>query len=81
MKNYTNSDYALNKYSGGVVYRFADGITEVRLTDYLAENPGKTEDDFHTLKAISDGIYLEQATDENRQTRGNVSINGLEDII
>jgi len=53
---------------------------EVTLEDYLAENPGKTEDDFRELKAISDGIYLEQTTDENRQTRENVSINGLEDI-
>ena len=71
MKNYTDSDYALNKYSGGIVYRFADGIVEITLADYLAGNPGKTEADFRALKEISDGIYLEQVQDDNKQTYRN----------
>jgi hypothetical protein len=40
MKNYKDSDYALNKFSEGIVYRFADRIVEITLEDYLAENPG-----------------------------------------
>ena len=79
MKNYQDSDYALNKYSDGIVYRFADRIVEYTLEDYLAENPGKTEADFRELKALSDDIYLEQVTDESRQTRNNVSIHNMED--
>jgi len=31
MKHYKNSDYALNKFSEGIVYRFADDIVEVTL--------------------------------------------------
>ena len=43
MKNYKDSDYALNKYSQGIVYKFADGIVEITLEDYLRDNPDKTE--------------------------------------
>ena len=46
MKNYKDSDYALNKFSEGIVYRFADRIVEIAQEDYLAENPGKTAQDF-----------------------------------
>ncbi|MDR0818701.1 MAG: RNA polymerase subunit sigma-24, partial [Oscillospiraceae bacterium] len=60
MKNYQNSDYALNKFSKGIVYRFTDGIVEVTLADYLAENPGRTETDFRILKEASDENYLKQ---------------------
>jgi DNA-directed RNA polymerase specialized sigma24 family protein len=56
------------------VYRFADGIVEVTLADFLAENPGKTETDFRILKEASDEIYLKQARAENRQTKKNVSL-------
>ena len=79
MKNYKESDYALNKFSEGIVYRFADRIVEITLEDYLVENPGKTAEDFMELKALSDEIYHQQVIDENRTSRLNVSINGLED--
>jgi hypothetical protein len=80
MKNYTDSDYALNKYSEGIVYRFADGSRfTVTLADYLAENPDKTETDFAALKEASDAIYLDQVRAENAQTKKNVSMHGLED--
>lgn len=78
MKNYTNSDYALNKYSSGIVYRFADHIVEITLADYLAENPGRTAADFQRLKELSDEIYLEQVRDENAQTKKDLSLSGLE---
>jgi|LSQX01.2.fsa_nt_gb hypothetical protein len=49
MKNYKDSDYASNKFSDGIVYRFAEGIVEITLKDYLAENPDKTVEDFMEL--------------------------------
>lgn len=61
MRNYKESDYALNKFSEGIVYKFADGIVEITLEDYLQDNPDKSKDDFDKLKAISDEIYHEQA--------------------
>jgi hypothetical protein len=78
LKNYKDSNYALNKYSAGIVYRFADGSKATyTLADFLAENPGKTEDDFRALKEISDGIYLNQVTAENAQTKKNTSLDKL----
>ncbi len=79
MKNYKDSDYALNKFSEGIVYRFADRIVEITLEDYIAENPGKTAQDFLELKALSDEIYHQQVIHENRTSRLDVSINGLEE--
>lgn len=79
MKNYTDSDYALNKYSEGIVYKFADGVEEITLEDYLRENPGRTAEDFAKLKALSDEIYHEQVVQTNRTSRLDVTINGLEE--
>jgi predicted DNA-binding protein YlxM (UPF0122 family) len=77
MKNYLNSDYALNKYSKGIVYRFADGIREVTLADYLAENPGKTKADFQALKEFSDRDYARQARKANAQTKKNSTLSDV----
>lgn len=74
LKNYKESDYALNKYSQGIVYKFVDGALEVTLEDYLRDNPDKTEDDFAELKALSDEIYHEQVVLEHRICRKNISI-------
>mgnify|MGYP001105847572 CR=1 FL=1 len=41
-----------NRYSKGIVYKFADGIVEITLEDYLRDNPDKTEEDFAELKAM-----------------------------
>ena len=79
MKNYYESDYALNKNAKGIVYRFADQTDEVTLADYLLDNPGSTEADFNKWKALSDADYLQQAQDEYRQTYKNVSIHGLDE--
>lgn len=80
MKNYMDSDYAANKYNGGIVYRFADGNRlTVTLESYLTSMPGKTEADFAALKQVSDAIYLDQVRAENAQTKKNVSIHALED--
>ena len=81
MKNYTNSDYALNKYSQGIVYRFADGIREISLADFLAENPDKTEDDFLALKELSDTIYLNQVRDENAQSKKNSPLDAIDETL
>ncbi|MDE7247444.1 MAG: sigma-70 region 4 domain-containing protein [Lachnospiraceae bacterium] len=74
MKNYKESDYALNKYSQGIVYKFVDGALEVTLKDYLRDNPDKTAEDFAELKALSDEIYHEQVVLEHRTCRKNISI-------
>lgn len=74
LKNYKESDYALNKYRQGIVYKFVDGVVEVTLEDYLRDNPNGTEADFAKLKAWSDGVYHEQAVQEQRTCRRNVNI-------
>ncbi|MDR1321186.1 MAG: RNA polymerase subunit sigma-24 [Gracilibacteraceae bacterium] len=81
MKNYKDSDYALNKYSGGIVYRFADKIIEVTLADYLAENPGKTATDFRALKELSDTLYFDQVQAANAQTRKNSPLGDLKETV
>jgi hypothetical protein len=78
MKNYKESDYALNKHSGGIVYRFADKIVEVTLTDYLVEYPDKTAEDFRRLKEFSDKEYLEQDRIGYQQTWKNTPLDALE---
>jgi len=77
MKNYKDSDYAVNKNAKGIVYRFADQTVEVTLEDYLRENPGKTEADFTELKALSDSDYFERDRRANAQTKKNTPFDEL----
>lgn len=79
MKEYKSSDYAINKYSDGIVYRFNNQIVTITMERFLAENPNQTEADFWKLKALSDEIYLEQVKTENAQTKKNIPISPLED--
>jgi DNA-directed RNA polymerase specialized sigma subunit len=81
INKYANSDYALNKKNPeAIVYRFADGsIVTVTLEAYLAENPGKTAEDFHTLKTLSDADYHGWDRADYRQTWKNLSIHGWEE--
>ena len=81
MKNYRKSDYALNKFSEGIVYQFFDGTMEISMADYLRDNPGKTEADFLELKAISDEIYLEQTRLETAQGNKIISTDELEESV
>ena len=78
MKNYAESDYAINKSAEGIVYRFADQTVEITFEDYLRENPGKTADDFAEIKALSDADYYERDRSGYRQTWKNVPFDGLE---
>lgn len=78
MKNYRKSDYAFNKFSKGIVYRFETETIEITLEDFLKSNPDKTEEDFLILKEVSDRVYYEQVRDENAQTKYNVSLHSLE---
>ncbi len=80
MKNYKNSDYAINKYSESIVYRTVNQIIEISLSDYLEANPDKTEQDFNELKALSDEIYLEQDRTENRITQKTSSLENTKQI-
>lgn len=66
MRKYQNNDYAVNKFSKGIVYRFVDRYLEATLADYLKENPDKSERDFQIIKAISDDIYYQQVLEDNR---------------
>ena len=78
MQNYRKSDYAINKNSPNIVYRFHNEIIEITLEDYLKENPDETEHDFAELKALSDQIYYEQMGRERPDPQG-CSIHGLEE--
>lgn len=78
MQNYRESEYAVNKFSSGIVYKFVNGTVEITLADYLRENPENTERDFDTLKRLSDHIYYQQDRACSRQTRKNLSIHLLE---
>ena len=39
MRNFDKSDYALNKFSEGIVYKFSNEIREITKEQYLRENP------------------------------------------
>ena len=79
MKDFRNSDYAINKNAKGIVYRFANQTIEITLEDYLRENPDKTPLDFIDLKAISDVDYYETDRSSYRQTWKNTSFETLGD--
>ncbi|MCL2546156.1 MAG: RNA polymerase subunit sigma-24 [Oscillospiraceae bacterium] len=79
MKNYRDSDYAINKNAKGIVYRFADQTVEITLADYLRENPAKTAADFEALKALSDADYYETDRSGYRQSWKNTSLDKLAD--
>jgi len=79
MRNYRDSDYAVNKNAKGIVYRFADQTVEITLKDYLRENPTKTAADFEALKAMSDEDYYETDRSGYRQTWKNTSFNTLDE--
>ena len=77
MRKYQNSDYAVNRYREGIVYRFADEEIEITLEDYLRDNKDKTEQDFLSLKAISDEIYYKQDREETRYYKRRSSFDSL----
>jgi len=79
LKNFRDNDYAVNKFSKGIVYRFGDETVEVTLSDFLRESPDKTEADFQALKELSDQIYCDQDRADNAQTKKNVSLHNLEE--
>jgi len=68
MNNYKNSNYALNKHSSGIVYKFTDETIEIDLETYLAANPTKKASDFEALKILSDSDYHDEDRATYRQT-------------
>ena len=74
MGKYNESIYALNKFSENIVYRFADGIVEITIADYLRENPTKTEEDFKALKAMSDELFYEEDRADSRYGKKKLSL-------
>lgn len=78
MRNYQHSDYAVNKFSPNIVYRFADSIVEVTLEDYLRDNPNKTESEFAKLKALSDEIYHDQDLENTRYGKRAMNLENID---
>lgn len=78
MRNYQDSDYAVNKYSPNIVYRFADRTVEVTQEDYLRDNPDKTAEDFAELKALSDEMYHEQDLEDTRYGKRAKTLESVE---
>ena len=74
MGKYNESIYALNKFSENIVYKFADGIHEVTLEDYLKTNPDKTEEDFKALKIMSDDLFYEEDRADSRYGKKKLSL-------
>lgn len=81
MKNYNKSDYAHNKYSENIVYKFADGTVEITVNQFLEQNPNKTKEDFLKFKKISDELYYQELLKENRETRKNIPFSDETDLI
>jgi len=79
MKNYKDSDYAVNKYNQGIVYKFANEIKVITLEMFLAENPSHTKVEFEQLKAASDEIYKQIDRCDNAQTAKNFSLSTVEE--
>lgn len=62
MNEYNKSNYAINKFSRGIVYKNADGsILEVTFEKIAKGNPEFTQEDFENLKQLSDEMYHEEA--------------------
>lgn len=83
MAGYQKSDYALNKYGKGIVYRFADGTFELTEQAYIEWKTGKPvtpeeiqsgqyefwQEEFARFKALSDEEFLRQAQGDNREAK------------
>ena len=80
MNNYKNSNYALNKHSKGIVYKFADETIEIDLESYLSSNPDKTVADFEALKALSDSDYQAEDRATYRQTYKDILCPEVDEI-
>jgi len=81
VSDYRNSNYALNKFSEGIVYQFSGEIRVVTMEDYLKENTDKTEEDFWELKKLSDQIYHEELLKENIDRKRTISMTNLENVL
>jgi hypothetical protein len=84
MKNHQNSDYALNKNSANIEYRFANGervpgYSSYSEADFLSDKPGKTVTDFAALKGFSDEDYHGQKLRDYNTTHLNLNIEWAEE--
>jgi DNA-directed RNA polymerase specialized sigma24 family protein len=84
MKNYQNSDYALNKKNTNIEYIFASaehvpGSSSYSEADFLAEKPDRTAEDFVALKEFSDEDYHKQKLRDYNTTHLNWNIEWAED--
>ena len=78
-RNYRQSDYAKNKYSGNIVYAGSDETIEITLEQFLEENPGMTEEDFAYWKNWSDEDYYSIDRKDSIEAKHTVSIHSIEE--
>jgi len=74
MPNFKGSDYAVNKFTKGIVYPSVTGAIEITSEDVIKDDPSITDDDFAGLKAFSDKDYYDRYKADRRQTRRTVSM-------
>jgi hypothetical protein len=77
------SDYTLNKKSANIEYRFVNsknvpGSSSYSADDFLADYPGKTIEDYESLKKLSDGDYHAQKLTDYNTTHLNWNIEWAE---
>lgn len=80
MKNYKDSDYARNKYSPNMVYKFADSsINEVTQEKYLGERAKEGVKGYAKLKKESNDIFHKDAIYDNKECRHTVPIEDIDE--
>lgn len=78
-RNYRQSDYAKNKYSGNIVYAGSDETVEITLEQFLRENPKMTAEDFQFWKNWSDEDYCITDRKDSIEAKHTVSIHSIEE--
>lgn len=76
---YNQSDFARNKKSENIVYKFIDGvIKEISLEEFLKDDPECTLERFEEIKAVSDGNYHESDLSDTKHRRHNLSLDSFD---
>lgn len=79
--HYKDSDYAINKYSNGIVYRSVTGEKlTVTYEDMKMENPSLTLEEYQEIKRFSDEDYHISCNTDNNYSRKKLPFDILEEI-
>jgi len=68
-KQYSDTDYARNKNSSGIVYRFADGEEA-----YVSSKDFPSQKEFEKIKSLSDKMHKEQNKDDEQYRKKTISL-------